>query len=148
MIYHSKILVLVRKGCAFYETLYQEVFFWNPGGGGSLTVLSASDWIQSKMSWRWLLHFLIPNFPRRLCQARYDRYDRQLISVNSDFWLVVLNVRLHLFYQWSATMYHIGICFCCSVRDSLGLFVMYTAGLRHCKRLVIHHIWKIVRIPN
>ena len=37
MIYHSKSLVLVRKGRAFYATLYQEVFFWNPGGGGSLT---------------------------------------------------------------------------------------------------------------
>ena len=39
MIYHSKILVLVRKGCAFYETLYQEVFFWNPGGVGSLSCI-------------------------------------------------------------------------------------------------------------
>ena len=36
MIYHSKSLVLVRKGRAFYATLYQEVFFGNPGGGGSL----------------------------------------------------------------------------------------------------------------
>ena len=35
MIYHSKSLVLVRKGRAFYATLYQEVFFGNPGGGGS-----------------------------------------------------------------------------------------------------------------
>ena len=32
MIYHSKSLVLVRKGRAFYATLYQEVFFGNPGG--------------------------------------------------------------------------------------------------------------------
>ena len=37
MIYHSKSLVLVRKGRAFYATLYQEVCFGNPGGGGSLT---------------------------------------------------------------------------------------------------------------
>ena len=37
MIYHFKSLVLVRKGRAFYATLYQEVFFGNPGGGGSLT---------------------------------------------------------------------------------------------------------------
>ena len=36
MIYHFKSLVLVRKGRAFYTTLYQEVFFGNPGGGGSL----------------------------------------------------------------------------------------------------------------
>ena len=36
MIYHFKSLVLVRKGRAFYATLYQEVFFGNPGGGGSL----------------------------------------------------------------------------------------------------------------
>ena len=36
MIYHFKSLVLVRKGHAFYATLYQEVFFCNPGGGGSL----------------------------------------------------------------------------------------------------------------
>ena len=36
MIYHFKSLVLVRKGRPFYETLYQEVFFGNPGGGGSL----------------------------------------------------------------------------------------------------------------
>ena len=36
MIYHFKSLVLVRKGRAFYATLYQEVFFANPGGGGSL----------------------------------------------------------------------------------------------------------------
>ena len=38
MIYHFKSLVLVRKGRAFYTTLYQEVFFGNPGGGGSLKV--------------------------------------------------------------------------------------------------------------
>ena len=36
MIYHSKSLVLVRKGRAFYATLYQEVFFGNPGERGSL----------------------------------------------------------------------------------------------------------------
>ena len=36
MIYHFKSLVLVRKGREFYATLYQEVFFGNPGGGGSL----------------------------------------------------------------------------------------------------------------
>ena len=36
MIYHFKSLVLVRKGRAFYLTLYQEVFYGNPGGGGSL----------------------------------------------------------------------------------------------------------------
>ena len=36
MIYDFKSLVLVRKGRAFYTTLYQEVFFGNPGGGGSL----------------------------------------------------------------------------------------------------------------
>ena len=36
MIYHFKSLVLVRKGRAFYATLSQEVFFANPGGGGSL----------------------------------------------------------------------------------------------------------------
>ena len=36
MIYHYKSLVLVRKGRAFYVTLYQEVFFGNPEGGGSL----------------------------------------------------------------------------------------------------------------
>ena len=33
MIYHFKSLVLVRKGRAFYTTLYQEVFLGNPGGG-------------------------------------------------------------------------------------------------------------------
>ena len=38
MIYHSKSLVLVRKGRAFYATLYQEVFFGNPGWGGSLNL--------------------------------------------------------------------------------------------------------------
>ena len=38
MIYNFKSLVLVRKRCAFYATLYQEVFFGNPGGGGSLSV--------------------------------------------------------------------------------------------------------------
>ena len=42
MIYHFKSLVLVRKGRAFYATLYQEVFFANPGGGGSLT----KTWIE------------------------------------------------------------------------------------------------------
>ena len=26
----------MRKGCAFYATLYQEMLFGNPGGGGSL----------------------------------------------------------------------------------------------------------------
>ena len=36
MIYHFKSLVLVRKGRAFYATLYQEVFFDKTGGGGSL----------------------------------------------------------------------------------------------------------------
>ena len=36
MRYHFNSLVLVRKGHAFYVTLYQEVFFSNPGGGGSL----------------------------------------------------------------------------------------------------------------
>ena len=39
MIYHSKSFVLVRKGRAFYATLYQEVFFGKIGGGGSLIVL-------------------------------------------------------------------------------------------------------------
>ena len=39
MIYHFKSLVLVRKGRAFYATLYQEVFFANPGGGGSLSTV-------------------------------------------------------------------------------------------------------------
>ena len=39
MIYHFKSLVLVRKSRAFYATLYQEVFFGNPGGGGSLIAL-------------------------------------------------------------------------------------------------------------
>ena len=38
MIYHSKSLVLVSKGCAFYATLYQEVFLGETGGGGSLTL--------------------------------------------------------------------------------------------------------------
>ena len=33
MIFNSKSLVLVRKGRAFYETLYQEVFFFIHGGG-------------------------------------------------------------------------------------------------------------------
>ena len=32
-IFHSKSLVLVRKGRAFYTTLFQEVFFGNPRGG-------------------------------------------------------------------------------------------------------------------
>ena len=36
MIFNSKSLVLVRKGHPFYETLYQEVFFCNPRGDGSL----------------------------------------------------------------------------------------------------------------
>ena len=31
--YSIKKIVLVRKGRAFYATLYQEVFFCNPGGG-------------------------------------------------------------------------------------------------------------------
>ena len=34
MIFNSKSLALVRKGCAFYETLYQEVFFEIQGGVG------------------------------------------------------------------------------------------------------------------
>ena len=38
MIYHFKSLVLVREGRSFYTTLYQEVFFGNPGGGGSLSL--------------------------------------------------------------------------------------------------------------
>ena len=37
MIYHFKSLVLVRKDRAFYATLYQEVFFGNSGGGGSVS---------------------------------------------------------------------------------------------------------------
>ena len=41
MINHFKSLVLVRKGRAFYATLYQEAFFGNPGGGGSLIQLWA-----------------------------------------------------------------------------------------------------------
>ena len=47
MIYHFKSLVLVRKGRAFYATLYQEVFFGNPGGGGSLNkifFMEGWDW--------------------------------------------------------------------------------------------------------
>ena len=32
MIYHSKSLVLVRKGRVFYATLYQEVFLAIQGG--------------------------------------------------------------------------------------------------------------------
>ena len=36
MIYHFTSLVLVRKGRAFYATLYQDVFFGKTGGGGSL----------------------------------------------------------------------------------------------------------------
>ena len=35
-IYSIKKIVLVRKGRTFYATLYQEVFFCNPVGGGSL----------------------------------------------------------------------------------------------------------------
>ena len=51
MIYHFKSLVLVRKGRAFYTTLYQEVFFRNPGCGGSLSYLQVThthftSWIQ------------------------------------------------------------------------------------------------------
>ena len=42
MIYHFKSLVMVRKGRAFYATLYQEVFFANPGGGGSLSLFLRS----------------------------------------------------------------------------------------------------------
>ena len=38
MIYHSESLVLVRKGRAFYETLYQGCFFEIQGGGMSLTM--------------------------------------------------------------------------------------------------------------
>ena len=38
MLYHFKSLVLVRKGRAFYSTLYQDVFFGKTGGGGSLKV--------------------------------------------------------------------------------------------------------------
>ena len=40
MIYHSKSLVLVRKGRAFYETLYQGCFFLIQGGGTSLILHS------------------------------------------------------------------------------------------------------------
>ena len=36
MIYHSKSLVLARKGRAFYEALYQGCFFEIQGGGTSL----------------------------------------------------------------------------------------------------------------
>ena len=35
-----KKIVLVRKGRRFYATLYQEVFFCNPGRGRSLTAPS------------------------------------------------------------------------------------------------------------
>ena len=35
-IFNFKKIVLVRKGRAFYTTLYQEVFFCNPGGRGVL----------------------------------------------------------------------------------------------------------------
>ena len=41
MIYHFKSSVLVRKGRAFYATLYQEVFFGKTGGGGSLNRVQA-----------------------------------------------------------------------------------------------------------
>ena len=33
-IHSIKKMVLARKGRAFYATLYQDVFFENPGGGG------------------------------------------------------------------------------------------------------------------
>ena len=44
MIYHFKSLVLVRKGRAFYTTLYQEVFFGNPGGGRVLKYALSAKW--------------------------------------------------------------------------------------------------------
>ena len=46
MIYHFKSLVLVRKGRAFYATLYQEEFFANPGGGGSLSYCEIFSYCQ------------------------------------------------------------------------------------------------------
>ena len=36
MIFHSKSLVLVRKGRAYYATLYQDVFFGKKREGGVL----------------------------------------------------------------------------------------------------------------
>ena len=50
MIYHSKNLVLVRKGRAFYATLFQEVFFGNPGGGGSLIALPRMNYLTSNFN--------------------------------------------------------------------------------------------------
>ena len=58
MIYHSKSLVLVRKGCAFDKTLYQEVFFGNPVGGTVLkpmqmpvVMLAETVWSNLKFPW-------------------------------------------------------------------------------------------------
>ena len=54
MIYHFKSLVWVRKGRAFYTTLYQEVFLAIQGGGGSLRKLIAFtiySWPDSIYSW-------------------------------------------------------------------------------------------------
>ena len=46
MIHHFKSLVLVRKGCAFYATLYQKVFFGKTGGGRVLKNTNAKRIIE------------------------------------------------------------------------------------------------------
>ena len=72
MIYHSKSLVLVRKGGAFYATLYQEVFFGNPGWGGSLNVCASMvrDWTIEFIDVRLNLFNLI--FQSRTDEGRTD----------------------------------------------------------------------------
>ena len=72
MIYHSKSLVLVRKGRAFYATLYQEVFFGNPEGGGSLNVCASTvrDWTIEFIDVRLNLFNLI--FQLRTDEGRTD----------------------------------------------------------------------------
>ena len=57
-IFHSKSLVLVRKGRAFYATLYQEVFFGKTGGGGSLTANWCGTRRNSTRAYVHLLHQL------------------------------------------------------------------------------------------
>ena len=90
MIYHFKSLVLVRKGRAFYHTLYQEVFFGNPGGGGSLN--------STYIIFGWYLQVCFLSSFISIASLKYVRIFDMTNFVTDTFWVVLSQyMKFHIF---------------------------------------------------
>ena len=125
---------MVSKGRAFYETLYQEVFFWNPGGGGSL-IYSTFSLPLSLLFILFLLFLLWGEFPLLILSWEFpclawlipQRWRilspvlLQLIDPSPNFLLCLVLASLHVYTSVSPYISNVFVfsfdvwcvCICC-----------------------------------